>query len=66
MLLFPVRFLFLVQKTDLDESIDLLFYTEGASQDRVLEELARLIDLVCLGKNCAELVEHLRLLVEVG
>ena len=59
-------FLLLIEEANLDERVHLLLHAEAARQDRVLEEFARLVDLICLRKDSAKLVEHLGFLVEVG
>ena len=46
-------FLFLIEKSNFDECVDLFLDREGASEDGILEELACLVDLVCLCEDSA-------------
>lgn len=59
-------FLFFVEQTDLEQGINFSFIGEGIGQYRILEVVDRLIDLVSLREDDAELVQDFRLLVEVG
>jgi ABC-type taurine transport system ATPase subunit len=51
--------LFLIQKTNLQQSVDFTLVCKGVRQDRVLEVVDRLIDLVRLSEDDAKLVQHL-------
>ena len=57
--------LHLVEKADLEQGVDLPFDCERARNDRVLEVVDGLVDLVGLGKDGSQLKQNLRLLVEV-
>lgn len=58
-------FLLFIEETNFDQSVHLFLNREGAREDGVLEELARLINLIRLCEDCSELVQHFRLLVKV-
>ena len=57
--------LVLIEQTNLDNSISLALLSECVRVYRVLEVLASMLQLICLRKDHAELVEHFRLLVEL-
>ena len=59
-------FLFFVEQTDLEQGINFSFIGEGIGKYRILEVVDRLVDLVSLREDDAELVQDFRLLVEVG
>ena len=55
-----------IEKTDLQESVDLAFDSEGTGHDRVLEIGDSLVDLVSFSEDCTKLEENFTLLIEVG
>jgi hypothetical protein len=57
---------FLVQQTNLDQSVSLPLQRESVGQNGVLEVANSLLDLVGFRKDHAKFVEDLALLVEVG
>lgn len=60
-----IPFLF-IEKSDFQECVDLPLLAERARHYRTLEVVDGLLNLVGLCEDRTKLVEHLRLLVEVG
>lgn len=50
---------FFIQQADLEQRVDLAFVGEAVRQDRILEVIDRLINLVCLCKDDSKLIKDL-------